>query len=105
MLWHLRLGHPSFKYLKALFPIFFEGKDISSFQCEVCEFAKHHRNSFPIQAYKPSKPFSIILDDLPLNIFWCTTFVHDHKHLGIFIGYLSSQKVINVLTLVQRKCL
>jgi len=42
MLSHLRLGHPSFKYLKALFPIFFEGKDISSFQCEVCEFAKHH---------------------------------------------------------------
>jgi len=42
MLSHLRLGHPSFKYLKALFPNFFEGKDISSFQCEVCEFAKHH---------------------------------------------------------------
>ena len=31
MLWHLRLGHPSFKYLKALFRKLFERKDISSF--------------------------------------------------------------------------
>jgi len=56
MLCHLRLGHPSFKYLKTLFPKLFEGKNISSFQCEV--------KLFPIQTYKSSKPFSIIHSDV-----------------------------------------
>jgi len=64
MLWHLRLGHPSFKYLKTVFPKLFADKDFSSFQCEICELAKHHRNSFPAQTYKPSKPFSIIHSDV-----------------------------------------
>jgi hypothetical protein len=64
MLWHLRLGHPSFKYLSSLFPKLFIERDISSLQCEVSEFAKHHRSSFPIQYYKPSKLFSMIHNDV-----------------------------------------
>jgi len=53
MVWHLRLGHPNFKYLSSLFPKLFVEQDLSSLQYEVCEFSKHHRNSFPIQSYKP----------------------------------------------------
>ncbi|CAJ2655096.1 unnamed protein product [Trifolium pratense] len=60
MLWHSRLGHPSFPYLKHLFPELFRNKDLSLFKCEACEFAKHHRSHFPLQPYKPSKPFSVI---------------------------------------------
>jgi len=61
MLWHLRLGHPSFKYLKTVFPKLFVGQDFSSFQCEICEvvcWSGYHKSSFPAQTYKPSKPFS-----------------------------------------------
>lgn len=64
MLWHLRLGHPSFRYLKHLFPKLFHNKNFSLLKCEACEFAKHHRSQFPIQPYKPSKPFSLIHSDV-----------------------------------------
>ena len=64
MLWHFRLGHPNFQYLKHLFPNLFSNKDHFSFQCKVCELAKHHRASFPLQSYKPSELFSIIHNDL-----------------------------------------
>lgn len=47
MLWHLRLGHPSFRYLKHLFPKLFHNKNFSLFKFEACEFAKHHRSQFP----------------------------------------------------------
>ena len=64
MLWHYRLGHPSFQYLKHLFPSLFRNKNPSSFQCEFCELAKHHRTSFPLQPYRISKPFSLIHSDV-----------------------------------------
>ena len=35
MLWHHRLDHPSFPYLKILFPSIFNNKYATSFQCEV----------------------------------------------------------------------
>ena len=59
-----RLGHPSFQYLKHLFPSLFKNKNPSSFQCEFCELAKHHRTSFPLQPYRLSKPFSLIHSDV-----------------------------------------
>jgi len=35
-LWHRRLGHPSFGYLKNLFPSLFHKCNISDFICETC---------------------------------------------------------------------
>ncbi|CAJ2666494.1 unnamed protein product [Trifolium pratense] len=89
MLWHLRLGHPSFPYLKHLFPKLFRNKDISLFKCEACEFAKHHRSHFAIQPYKPSKLFSIIHSDVwgpnrtsTLSLKkWFITFIDDHSRV------------------------
>lgn len=46
MLWHNRLGHPSFHYLQLLLPQLFMNKSASSFECEICEMAKHRRSSF-----------------------------------------------------------
>ena len=36
-LWHRRLGHASFSYLKKLFPSLFAKSDICSFRCDICE--------------------------------------------------------------------
>jgi len=90
MLWHCRLGHPSFLYLKHLFPNLFRNKLLSSFQCDICQLAKHHRASFPIQPYKASKPFILIHSDVwgpsrTLTNFgkrWFITFIDDHTRLS-----------------------
>ena len=42
MLWHNKLGHPSFFYLKHLFPGLFKGLDCTSFDSETCFSAKSH---------------------------------------------------------------
>lgn len=43
MLWHKRLDHPSFSYLKHLFPGFSKEINSSQFQCEAWHLAKDHR--------------------------------------------------------------
>ena len=58
-LWHQRLGHPSFTLLQKKFPLF-QHNNVSKFQCETCELAKHHRVSFPLSSNKSSAPFSLI---------------------------------------------
>ena len=64
MLWHNRLGHPSFMYLKKFFPSLFMNKDLNSFHCDICQFAKHTRGLHPIHSYKSSKLFSLIHNDI-----------------------------------------
>ena len=89
MLWHYRLGHPSFPYLKNLFPALFKNKDPSLFKCEICQLAKHHRVSYPSQPYKNSKPFYVIHSDIwgPSRVQnlsgtrWFITFIDDHTRL------------------------
>ena len=89
MLWHYRLGHPNFHYLRHLFPKLFINKNPSLFQCEICEFAKHRRTSFPTQPYKATKPFTVIHSDVwgPYRIKtvtekrWFITFIDDHTRV------------------------
>ncbi|KAJ9682590.1 hypothetical protein PVL29_018499 [Vitis rotundifolia] len=64
LLWHKRMSHPSFQYLKHLFPSLCSNKTSLDFQCEVCELAKHHRASFPKSKYKAYIPFTLIHSDL-----------------------------------------
>ena len=64
MLWHYRLGHPNFLYLKKLFPNLFNKTIAKLLQCEVCQLSKHVRNNYLIQGYKPSQPFTIIQSDI-----------------------------------------
>ncbi|KAI5323968.1 hypothetical protein L3X38_033041 [Prunus dulcis] len=63
-LWHKRLGHASFGYLKKLFPSLFFSLDVSSFQCDTCELAKSHRVSFPLSSNKSLVPFSLVHSDI-----------------------------------------
>ncbi|KAA0066242.1 Beta-galactosidase [Cucumis melo var. makuwa] len=89
MLWHFRLGHPNFTYMKYLFPHLFLKIDVSSLSCDVCIRAKQHRVSFPSQPYKPTQPFTLIHSDVwgPSKVTtlsgkrWFVTFIDDHTRL------------------------
>lgn len=58
------LGHPSFSLLNKMFPTIFGKLEIQSLHCDVCEFVKHHRVSFPLRNKKCSIPFSPIHTDI-----------------------------------------
>ena len=89
MLWHFRLGHSSFLYLKTMFPSLFINKNPSFFHCEICELTKHHCTSFPPQPHVLSAPFSVIhshvwgASRVPtcLGKHWFITFTNDHSRL------------------------
>ena len=59
LLWHKRLGHPSFPYLRSLYPDIFGNKD-QFLSCEQCTLAKQPSSHHPTQMYKPSTPFQLI---------------------------------------------
>jgi len=89
MIWHLRLGHPSFSYLKYLFPVLFKNVDCSFFQCESCHLSKSHQTTYSSKPYRASKPFYLIHSDVwgPSKITtssgkkWFVTFIDDHTRL------------------------
>jgi len=89
MMWHRRLGHPNFHYLKRLFPGLFINKDPKKFHCEICQLAKHTRASFPAKPYNESSPFSLVHSDVwgPSRIRnitgtrWFITFIDDHTRV------------------------
>ena len=64
MFWHYWLGHPSFPYLKHLFPASFKGLDCSSFQFEDCYLLKSQRSTYASKPYHCSKPFYLIHSDV-----------------------------------------
>ena len=63
-LWHRRLGHASFGYLKRLFPDLFSQFVESDFHCETCILAKSHHTTYPLRLNKSSIPFAIIHSDV-----------------------------------------
>lgn len=89
MLWHHRLGHPSFSYLKFLLPALFKNKNTASFTCDIYQFAKHTRVPFSPKPYTPSMPFSLIHSDIwgPSRVTtlngkrWYITFIDDHTQV------------------------
>jgi hypothetical protein len=63
-LWHYRLGHPSFTYMKHLFPELFSQVQHFDFQCETCTLAKSHRVTYPAHLNKKDTLFSLIHSDV-----------------------------------------
>lgn len=63
-LWYYRLGHPSFSYLKHLFPDLFSSKMHLNFKCNTCILAKSHRVSYHVSMNKSAIPFSLIHFDV-----------------------------------------
>lgn len=89
ILWHHRLGHPNFSSLKRLLPSLFDNKASISFQCEICQLAKHIQVSFHPRPYTPSTPFSLIHNDIwglskvttSNGKKWFITFTNDHTRI------------------------
>ena len=63
-LWHRRLGHLSFGYLKRLQPHLFSSLSILDFQCEICKLVKSHRISYLLSLHKSVEPFAVIHSDV-----------------------------------------
>ena len=61
---HHRLGHPSFRTLKILFPSLFRKLDVESIHSEVCKLAKHKRSTFSINNKRSLEPFHLIHSDI-----------------------------------------
>ncbi|CAL8083793.1 unnamed protein product [Prunus armeniaca] len=84
-LWHRRLGHPSFSYMKHLIPDLFSGFKDSDFTCDTCILAKSHRVPYPLSANKCTTPFTLIHSDVwgpspitaPSGVRWFVTFIDD----------------------------
>jgi GAG-pre-integrase domain len=64
MLWHKRLGHPSFGHLKKLSPHLFLGLDNKDFSCKTCVEAKSHRTSYFDSMNKSIASFDLIHTDV-----------------------------------------
>ncbi|CAL9024197.1 unnamed protein product [Prunus brigantina] len=84
-LWHRRLGHPSFSYMKHLIPDLFSGFKDSDFTCDTCILAKSHRVPYPLSTNKCTTPFTLIHSDVwgpspitaPSGVRWFVTFIDD----------------------------
>lgn len=63
-LYHLRLGHPSFRVVQSMFPHLFRDLDVSTLHCDVCELAKHTRVPFPTSNKRSTSPFHLIHSDI-----------------------------------------
>nr|KYP34930.1 Retrovirus-related Pol polyprotein from transposon TNT 1-94 [Cajanus cajan] len=85
LLWHRRLGHPSFEYLKHVFPSLFSDTSLLNLKCETCILAKSHRTHFPLSMNKSDVPFALIHSDVwgpspkssSLGFRWFVMFVDD----------------------------
>jgi hypothetical protein len=103
-LWHRRLVHVSFGYLKKLFLNLFAKYDTSSFKCDVCKLAKSHRASFPLSLNRSSVPFMAIHSDVsrPSKVprlsgsQWFVTFIDDCTRVT-WVCLMKSKGDINVL--------
>lgn len=84
-LWHRRLGHPNFGYLKHLLPDLFPNKVLSDLKCNICIVAKSHRTSYLPSMNKSIIPFALVHSDVwgPSPIYtgsgirWFVTFIDD----------------------------
>ncbi|RVW35673.1 Retrovirus-related Pol polyprotein from transposon TNT 1-94 [Vitis vinifera] len=102
-LWHRRLGHASFGYLKKLFPSLFAKSDISGFRCDICELAKSHRASFPLILNK-SLSFMVIHSDVwgPSKVptlsgsRWFVTFIDDCTRMT-WLCLMKTKDEVNLL--------
>lgn len=98
MLWHKRLGHPNFMYLRRYKPELFNGVSHDYLKCETCHLGKQSKGQYPAKNYKESEPFNLVHSDIwgpsrTLNVNgsrWFVIFIDDHTRVTWI--YLLKQK-------------
>jgi transposase InsO family protein len=98
LLYHRRLGHPSFQVLKLMFPSLFKGVMIEHFHCDVCELAKHKRASFPISNTRALTPFSLIHSDI-----WGPSTVVNISGARWFVSFIDDCTRVSWVFLLKQK--
>ena len=96
---HHRLGHPSFRVIKILFPSLFKGLDVEHFHCEVCELAKHKRVSFPVSNKRSSIPFYLIHSDI-----WGPSPIPNITRAKWFVSFIDDCTRVTWIFLLKHKC-
>lgn len=105
LLWHQRLGHPNFAYLKKLMPHLFSNIHLCELKCDTCILAKQTRASYIPKGYESSSPFNLIHLDIwgPSRVAsingakWFITFVDDHTRLTWVYLMKSKVEVGNII--------
>jgi hypothetical protein len=97
-LYHRRLGHPSFKVLKLMFPSLFKGFDLEFFHCNDCELAKHKRTSFPLSNARRLKPFSLVHSDI-----WGPSTVQNISGARWFVSFIDDCTRVTWIYLLKNK--
>ena len=94
-LWHRRLGHVSFGYLKKLFPSLFLKFDVCNFKCDVCELSKNHRTTFTLYAFLGKESTLPVIISSSLN----------DKQKGKLLDVLKEHKGALGWTIADIKCI
>lgn len=95
---HNRLGHPSFHYLKHLYPRLFINKNPSCLQCEHCILAKQTRAFYPPGPYKPSHLFHLIHNDV-----WGPSWVQNFNGERWFVTFIDDHTRVCLVYLIKKK--
>lgn len=100
-LWHRRLGHLSFGYLKRLKPELFLNNKTFDSSCDICELAKHHRVSYLPSENKTTIPFMKIHSDVwgpakiatPSGYRYFVTFIDEFSRM-IWVSLLKNKSEV-----------
>lgn len=98
LLWHRRLGHPNFVYLKKIMPKLFLNIDPSCIKCEVCELAKQTKSAYPAKLYVSSQAFNLIHSDI-----WGPSRVNNINGAKWFISFIDDHTRISWVFLMKQK--
>lgn len=108
-LWHRRLGHPSFGYMKNLFPELFSSLSVFDMKCETCILAKSHRATYSLSINKSDVPFALIHSNVrghsPVSIAsgirWFLVFIDDCTRMTWLYLLKHKNEVLSVFQSIQ----
>jgi hypothetical protein len=93
---HCRLGHPSLQNLKRMVP---SCSRVTELPCEVCEFSKHHRVSFPPRIEsRVSRPFQLVHSDI-----WGPIHVSSRSGFQYFVIFVDDYSRITYVYLMKER--